>query len=502
MDAGAVTGKDPMIVMEFMEHGSLYDILHNETMPIDGELLLPILRDIARGVRFLHASEPQVIHGDLKSANILIDSKFRAKVADFGLSSRKKKGGTGTPFWMAPELLRREGGNTPATDVYSFGMVLYEVYSRRDPYDGEDPTEVLRLVADKEVRKRPPSPRNMCSKVKSLMDDCLEEDPDKRPTFEELDLRVKRIDAESSFYGATNAKSSVSLFDIFPRHIAEALRDGRSVEPEHRDCVTIFFCDIVGFTTISSELEPQKIANLLDRLYSKFDDLSNKHDIFKLETIGKFCVLSPCASPCSYSKCLTPHPLSNIFSSFSLYAGDAYVAVSNLVKDQHEDHAKRIAEFSMEALVAANETPIDLDELSKGNVNIRVGFHSGPIVADVVGTRNPRYCLFGDTINTASRMESNSEMNRIHCSKVAAKLLQRQCPSISLQSRGRIPIKGKGKMSTYWVNEGQEFSGGLVRCNSTISVSSDDFVLCDVFDGPSTHAADIEVGIEINSVNN
>ena len=288
MDAGAVTGKDPMIVMEFMEHGSLYDILHNETMPIDGELLLPILRDIARGVRFLHASEPQVIHGDLKSANILIDSKFRAKVADFGLSSRKKKGGTGTPFWMAPELLRREGGNTTATDVYSFGMVLYEVYSRRDPYHGEDPTEVLRLVADKEVRKRPPSPRNMCDKVKSLMDDCLEEDPDKRPTFEELDLRVKRIDAESSLDGPINAKSSVSLFDIFPRHIAEALRDGRSVEPEHRDCVTIFFCDIVGFTTISSELEPQKIANLLDRLYSKFDDLSNKHDIFKLETIGKF----------------------------------------------------------------------------------------------------------------------------------------------------------------------------------------------------------------------
>ena len=203
------------------------------------------------------------------------------------MSSKKNKGGTGTPFWMAPELLRAESGNTPATDVYAFGIILYEVYSRRDPYDGENPIEVLRLVAVQEVRKRPPAPRNMCDKVKSLMDDCLEEEPDKRPTFEELDLRVKRIDAESAVAGVpTNAKSAVSLFDIFPRHIAEALRDGRSVEAEHRECVTIFFSDIVGFTDMSSKLDPRKIANMLDRLYSKFDALSSKHDIFKLETIG------------------------------------------------------------------------------------------------------------------------------------------------------------------------------------------------------------------------
>lgn len=99
---GAVTakGKEPMLVLEFMDMGSLYDLLHNETFPLDGENLLPILRDIAQGVRFLHAASPQVIHGDLKAQNILVDSRFRAKVADFGLSQKKKMGATGTPFWM------------------------------------------------------------------------------------------------------------------------------------------------------------------------------------------------------------------------------------------------------------------------------------------------------------------------------------------------------------------------------------------------------------------
>lgn len=79
----------------FADHGSLYDLLHNETMIIEGELLLPILRDISQGVRFLHSAEPKVIHGDLKAQNILVDDRFRAKVADFGLSQKKSVGATG-----------------------------------------------------------------------------------------------------------------------------------------------------------------------------------------------------------------------------------------------------------------------------------------------------------------------------------------------------------------------------------------------------------------------
>ena len=78
-----------MLVMEYMDRGSLYDLLHNQTLEIEGDIVLPILRDIAQGVRFLHAAEPKVIHGDLKAQNILVDNKFRAKVADFGSSQKK-----------------------------------------------------------------------------------------------------------------------------------------------------------------------------------------------------------------------------------------------------------------------------------------------------------------------------------------------------------------------------------------------------------------------------
>lgn len=125
----------------------------------------------------------------------------------------------------------------------------------------------------------------------------------------------------------------------------------------------------------------------------------------------------------------------------------------NLVQDQPVDHAKRIAEFSIDAVEAAKATLVDEEDEKLGYVKVRVGFHSGPVVANVVGKRNPKYCILGDTVNTASRMESNSEVYRIHCSEVSAHLLRTQYPDLPLKSRGLIDIKGKGEMNTFWVNE-------------------------------------------------
>eukprot|EP00588_Corethron_pennatum_P001339 CAMPEP_0194299158 /NCGR_PEP_ID=MMETSP0169-20130528/60564_1 /TAXON_ID=218684 /ORGANISM="Corethron pennatum, Strain L29A3" /LENGTH=1505 /DNA_ID=CAMNT_0039049229 /DNA_START=234 /DNA_END=4748 /DNA_ORIENTATION=- len=417
-----------MMIMEYMDHGSLYDVLHNETMVLEGEIILPILCNIAKGLRFLHAAEPSVIHCDLKAANVLIDSRFRAKVSDFGLSQKrqvnatdnKKNGVTGTPYWMAPELLSHQSSNGTATDVYSFGVILYEVYSRKDPYEGEFFSEVIKMVIDPNICKRPLVPESCPEQVRAIMNECLKHDSKQRPNFADLDVRLKNLDVDKVDPIKTfqeKKRTDKLLYDVFPRHIADSLRDGRKIDAEVHNVVTIFFSDIVGFTNISNTLEPIKISLMLDRLYHSFDQISRKHDVFKVETIG-----------------------------------DAYMAVCNLVNEQ-PDHAKRIADFSVDVLRAASATPIDLDDPERGCVSIRIGFHSGPVVANVVGSRNPRYCLFGDTVNTASRMESSSIVNRIHCSERAASFLREQNPKMPIRSRGVISVKGKGEMHTYWINE-------------------------------------------------
>ena len=433
MGAVIESGQEPLLVMELMDHGSLFDLLHNDTMIVEGDLVLPILRDVAQGLRFLHAATPQVVHGDLKAQNILVDGKFRAKVADFGLSQKKGVGAAGTPFWMAPELLSGRSGNTAASDVYSFGIILYEVYSRRVPYEGEDFNETLKQICDPQVNKRPPIPESMPPEVESLMVACTNADPSQRPTFREIDDKLKMFTIgnvepgqmnlsmqKKKAWDTTLTASENLLLDIFPKHVAEALSQGQKVEPQHFDCVTIFFSDIVGFTTISGELSPIMVSDMLDRLYTKFDRLSRKHEVFKVETIG-----------------------------------DAWMGVTNLAAPQ-PDHAKRIAAFAFDAIQAAAITMIDQEDGSKGFVKIRVGFHSGPVIANVVGSRNPKYTLIGDTVNTSSRMESNSREGCILCSKAAAVLVEEQAPEFSLVSRGMIEVKGKGMMETFWVTQNSE----------------------------------------------
>lgn len=216
-------------------------------------------------------------------------------------------------------------------------------------------------------------------------------------------------------------RSRVLLRTIFPDYVTTHLADGVKVPPRNFECVTVFFSDIVRFTDYASSLGPMKIVDLLDRLYAEFDRLAEKHELFKVETIG-----------------------------------DSYMVCGALVGGQETTHAAKVAAFAVEAMSAAKATPIDTENTSLGNVQIRGGFHCGPVVGGVVGRSTPRFCLFGDTINVAARMEQNSEPGRILVSDAAAQLLRSQSCNPNLFSRGHVFVKGKGPMLLWWLEPNDE----------------------------------------------
>lgn len=417
---GAVLGEKPLLVMELMQYGSLRELLSNQTFPLDPEQTLPLIRDIMQGMRFIHSAEPPILHGDLKSANVLVDGNFRAKIADFGLSAKRRA--VGTPFYMAPELLCGAPISTQS-DVYSFGVLLWELMTHKYPYEELDDMDykiILNKVSEGNLR---PNCSGLDQELVECMQDCWQQDPDKRPTLQDLELKLIPLCGQNLFSvmqerTIVSKKQSTLLQDVFPEHIARDLLAGKKVSPENHESVAIYFSDIVDFTTISSTLGAAEVSDLLDRLYTQFDALAGKHQVFKLETIG-----------------------------------DSWVGATNLVNPQM-DYAARIARFSIDAIRAAYNTPIHHQKPELGYVKIRVGFHCGPVVSSVVGTRNPRYCLFGDTMNTASRMETTSTELRIQCSEIAACLAKEQDENLKFCQRGEIKVKGKGTMKTFYLNTG------------------------------------------------
>jgi serine/threonine protein kinase len=405
----------PQLVLEYMENGSLHDFLRRDTS-LDGAVILGILKDITQGLRFLHNATPHyVLHKDLKSKNILIDDHNRAKVSDFGGTA------TGTPYWLSPELLMGKE-HSKASDIYAMGVTLYEIYAQSMPYEGEDPVLVLQQVKDPQVNKRPPFPPKMKSCIAAMMHDCLVANPEERPTMDELAVRIdrfKKVDVEYQVLTDVQDTGLGFLNKLFPAHVAKAISEGRVIEPDSFELATVVHCEIVGFAALSSELPPIKIADLMHRLFDRFDVLADGYDIFKVDLSG----------------------------------GGAWMGATNCIKDQLKDHAKRIAGFARDAVEAAGEVLIDELHPESGCIQVQVAFVSGPMQGKVVGSRPPRYSLYGPIVDSVSFLAGQkSEAGGILINECAQELLEKQAPEILTKITGRVFVPGCGAVTTFWVS--------------------------------------------------
>ncbi len=204
-------------------------------------------------------------------------------------------------------------------------------------------------------------------------------------------------------------KAEIILSELLPESVANRLARGEQIQPEVFDCITLFFSDIVGFTKIAAVMNALDLVTMLNKVYSMFDEVLSKYDVYKIATIG-----------------------------------DAYMVSSGVPIRNGDRHAEEICSMALGLLDTIAEYTIpDTD----------TGIHTGSCVAGVAGIKMPRYLLFGDTVDIAARMESGGESMKIHISEITVALIQ-ACKKFEIKERGTFEVKQK-QFNTYWLSAAQ-----------------------------------------------
>jgi guanylate cyclase len=203
-------------------------------------------------------------------------------------------------------------------------------------------------------------------------------------------------------------KSEALLVNILPSSIAARLKAPTQTIADQFECASVIFADVVGFTPLSERLAAAEVVGMLDTLFSRFDVLAERHGLEKIKTIG-----------------------------------DCYMAAAG-VPDPSQDHARRAALMAL----AMRDAVATLAVVGQASLELRIGINSGPIVAGVIGTKRFTYDLYGDAVNTASRMQSHSMPGEIQITHATKELLKDE---FVCRRRGVISIKGKGEMETWFL---------------------------------------------------
>ncbi|MEZ2239413.1 adenylate/guanylate cyclase domain-containing protein [Microcoleus sp.] len=223
-------------------------------------------------------------------------------------------------------------------------------------------------------------------------------------------LEKKRLRDQEQAYlqelAEEQGKSERLLLNILPQAIAERLKQGEITIADSFSDVTVMFADLVGFTKLSTHLSPAELVELLNQIFSKFDELADRYGLEKIKTIG-----------------------------------DAYMVVGGLPTPS-DNHAEAIASMAIDIQAAISKMR------TKGDrpLSIRIGINTGPVEAGVIGTKKFTYDLWGDTVNIASRMESQGVPGGI---QVTVATYERLRDKYIFQNQGVLHVKGKGDMITY-----------------------------------------------------
>lgn len=221
-----------------------------------------------------------------------------------------------------------------------------------------------------------------------------------------LHQHILELDQAYSMLNTERDRAERLLLNVLPEEVANRLKSGQATIADSYTEVTVLFADIVGFTSLSARIPPEQLVTMLNRVFSVFDTLAEKYGLEKIKTIG-----------------------------------DAYMVVSGL-NGPHPNRPESAAAMALDMMTALQKLSGDIGI----DLQVRIGMDTGPVVAGVIGTKKFIYDLWGDTVNTASRMESQGIPGRIQVTERFYECLRGK---FQFEKRGLIQVKGKGDMTTY-----------------------------------------------------
>ena len=438
-----------VFVYEPASNFTLESVLNSPVLLKEVLFVASIAYDISKALSYLHSLE--ITHGRLSTVTCFVTQSWTVKVSDFGfnetldfLTTTDKESDFLSIYEEGLEAKDLFG------DIFSFGQIINQCLSKvggsedhevplgeTTSYEYDEPRisrrERLTSTRGKVVlydiftqciqgadmtdfasRSLRPPFRLIEQKILSSFPDL------KSGNLVQIILEMFNKQLESTVKLRTRqvlkAKKEVEnlLHEMLPPSVADKLIRNEPIDATFYESVTIYFSDIVGFTKLSAQSSPFEIVDLLNTLYYCFDNLIEGMDVYKVETIG-----------------------------------DSYMVVSGLPSLNGISHADHIATMGLKLIRSVEGFTVK--HIPSHKLQLRSGMHSGSVAAGVVGSKMPRYCLFGDTVNMASRMESNGIPNRLHASSASAELLK-EIGGFEIESRGEIEVKGKGTTTTFFIN--------------------------------------------------